>query len=227
MKQCIQCGENKFFEQFYVKRKLPDGTNQYQSYCKDCYAERQKNPETKKSPFKKVVMTAEERRERRNEQARLYNQKPERKKYMSKYAKENADKEKEKAVRYYQNHKNEIIAKTRLYRKLEPEKARLAVKKWRKANEDYLVPQNAKRRAKVLSVIGVFTAKEWQEQKERQNFICLMCKRKEPEIKLTADHIIPLTLGGTNTIDNIQGLCKSCNSRKHNKTLDLRNELIK
>lgn len=34
---------------------------------------------------------------------------------------------------------------------------------------------------------------------------------------LTADHIVPLSRGGTNTWDNLQALCLSCNSAKKAK----------
>jgi 5-methylcytosine-specific restriction endonuclease McrA len=50
----------------------------------------------------------------------------------------------------------------------------------------------------------------------------LRCGKQEPEIKLAMDHVVPLSMGGNHSIENIQPLCKSCNSRKHTKSVDYR-----
>jgi len=45
---------------------------------------------------------------------------------------------------------------------------------------------------------------------------CKMCGTTEG---LVIDHIVPLSRGGMNTIDNIQVLCRSCNCKKANKMM--------
>lgn len=46
---------------------------------------------------------------------------------------------------------------------------------------------------------------------ERDGHRCQDCGAAS---NLSIDHIFPVTLGGTNTADNLQTLCRSCNSRK-------------
>lgn len=75
------------------------------------------------------------------------------------------------------------------------------------------------RRARKLNAEGSYTQEEWENKKAQYQYTCPACDKSEPEIQLTADHIVPLIKGGTNYIDNIQPLCQSCNSRKHTKTI--------
>jgi len=46
---------------------------------------------------------------------------------------------------------------------------------------------------------------------ERDNYTCRHCGSTD---HLTADHIYPESKGGETTLDNLQTLCRSCNSRK-------------
>lgn len=50
---------------------------------------------------------------------------------------------------------------------------------------------------------------------ERDNFTCQKCGSRR---YLTVDHIFPESKGGTLDIDNLQTLCRLCNSKKGNKS---------
>ena len=84
----------------------------------------------------------------------------------------------------------------------------------------YKAFHSIKRRALIVEALGSYTLEEWIELKMKYGFMCLCCKQVEPEIQLTADHKIPLSRGGSNSIDNIQPLCGSCNSRKGVQSID-------
>ena len=66
------------------------------------------------------------------------------------------------------------------------------------------------------------TFEEWNSLKERFGNSCLCCGKREPEISLTMDHVVPLSKGGLTTADNIQPLCKPCNSTKGTRDTDFR-----
>lgn len=76
-----------------------------------------------------------------------------------------------------------------------------------------------KRRALKRNAEGTLTNGEWETLKVQYGFICPCCKEKEPKIKLEIDHIIPLSKGGSNFVENIQPLCRVCNAKKHTKII--------
>ncbi len=67
---------------------------------------------------------------------------------------------------------------------------------------------------------GFHSKSEWIQLKLKHDLTCLSCKKKEPYIQLTKDHIIPLMHGGTDDISNIQPLCRSCNAKKSTKLVE-------
>lgn len=81
---------------------------------------------------------------------------------------------------------------------------------------------SANRRAKKRNAEGKFTLGEWEKVKEDFNYICPSCKKKEPEITLTKDHIVPLSKKGTNFILNIQPLCMQCNRKKQSRIINFK-----
>jgi 5-methylcytosine-specific restriction endonuclease McrA len=72
-----------------------------------------------------------------------------------------------------------------------------------------------RRKANLLKNGGHHSRGEWELCKAQYNWTCVLCGKKEPEIKLTKDHIIPVNKGGSNNIENIQPACQPCNSRKN------------
>ena len=87
------------------------------------------------------------------------------------------------------------------------------------------IPQIAHIKRRVLAE-GVFTYGEWETLKEQYGFKCPCCGRKEPVIKLTVDHIIPIVKGGSNYITNIQPLCILCNKKKFTKVIKFDPEIM-
>lgn len=69
------------------------------------------------------------------------------------------------------------------------------------------------------SAPGKYTKEDVAQLKQKFNYKCACCGRSESDVQLTVDHIIPLARGGTNYLDNLQILCKSCNSRKRDRIL--------
>ena len=52
---------------------------------------------------------------------------------------------------------------------------------------------------------------------ERDGGVCVLDGEGPPEFTLHMDHIVPLSRGGTTTLDNLQTLCSRCNLGKGNR----------
>lgn len=100
-----------------------------------------------------------------------------------------------------------------------PDKSRAQKMRWKALNYDkYLqIKRDDQRRRKYALKSGTIDINDWVAMLKRYDYSCAHCGSKND---ITQDHIIPLVRGGQNVINNIQPLCRSCNSRKRDKLPD-------
>lgn len=221
-----ECGWKPLSE-FHPRRLLgiPTGDG-YKSRCRDCLNaqardERNANIEQYRARAQEYV---EANKDHYRELKRAHQ-------------KANPEKYDEALRKYRETHRDEINAKAKERRQDDLEHYREIGRKSRekhaeernayqreygKANRDKLTLYTNTRRARKLEAEGSHSDEEWQELKAFYNFKCLCCGQQEPNVKLTRDHVIPLTQGGSDSIDNVQPLCARCNSKKNNKHIDYR-----
>jgi 5-methylcytosine-specific restriction endonuclease McrA len=82
---------------------------------------------------------------------------------------------------------------------------------WRRAHPEARRAIEVRRLARRIGAEGSHTATDWALLKAAYGNKCWRCGSTE---RLTEDHIVPLSRGGTNDIDNIAPLCGPCNSSK-------------
>lgn len=116
--------------------------------------------------------------------------------------------------------KKPAAQRTKEYRTRNSAKVKLYSKEYQKRNLAKFAQYARNRRALCAGAEGSFTATEFRALCEQYSWKCLACGKHTK--KLTADHVQPLSRGGSNLIDNIQPLCSRCNSSKHAKHIDYR-----
>lgn len=205
-KVCSKCKEVKPISEFNIRK---EGKSRHRNDCKICQYKvnaeyRKANKEKVASKMKEWYVKNKERMHKYHKEYRENNKK-ERNAACKKWSLDNKEYLREYHKKYYEehrDHKKEIVKK---YRKENPDKVQVA---------RYI------RNERVRNNGGSVTAKEWIEIKKLYGNKCLCCGKTN--IPLHIDHVIPLSLGGRNSIENLQPLCKSCNSRKNAKTIDYR-----
>jgi 5-methylcytosine-specific restriction endonuclease McrA len=198
-KFCNQCGQVKCHRAFHKDRT---GSFGLRWRCKDCQ--------------RKYV---EENNAQINERRREYN--AERRDHFNEYRREHYRKNPEPKNAYDRKYRQENATKIKAYireykrtNEAYQEKKRESYREYMRLHPEKSAEYFHNRRAREQQATGSFTSREWKKLCKHYNYTCLHCGKREPEIKLTVDHVIPLSVGGTNSIDNIQPLCQSCNSSK-------------
>jgi predicted restriction endonuclease len=188
------------------------GKKRIYSWCKICFSKKSRQYQTKNKEQRNTRQRErywkdpEKAREKARQHAANYRKNHPTEYYIrqKKWREDNRDRFNElQSNSYYRNH----------------EKNKNKHRRWMKSNPSKNLEYKANRRARKLKAGGKFTAKEWRDLLEKYNHRCLCCGSTE---KIVADHVLPLSQGGTNDIGNIQPLCFSCNSKKYTKHIDYR-----
>src|SRR5215217_1046006 len=98
-------------------------------------------------------------------------------------------------------------AYTRAYYEENRDKELERARRYRQENPDVIRQASLRRRIKKLGVGDSHTVAQWHALCAEYDHRCLGCGGTDKP--LTRDHIIPLSLGGTDYIDNLQPLCLS------------------
>lgn len=84
---------------------------------------------------------------------------------------------------------------------------------YRRENPEVMAAISQRRRARQQNApVNDFTSEQWTEIKAAYKQRCAYCHKRR---KLTVDHVVPLSRGGSNTASNIVPACRSCNSSKN------------
>lgn len=92
-------------------------------------------------------------------------------------------------------------------------------KQWAVNNRAEFKINQHNRRVKIRNTHTPITKEQWNFLLEYSHYKCMCCGSSE---SLSLDHIVPISRGGKNTFQNIQVLCRRCNSTKSAKTIDYR-----
>lgn len=214
-KVCASCGVEKLVSAFYRGK-----CGRHESQCKQCRLSRQKasrdaNPEKSRASVaawkaknpdrQKAAIAAWQARNRDKvlEASRAWRER-------------NPEKQKEHTKKWRANNAARVKATKAAWRAANREVSKLQQMEWRAANPEAARLQCLNRRARMAAVGGALSKGIASRLLELQCGKCVCC-RKSLDDGYHIDHIMPLALGGSNTDENVQLLCPSCNQQKHAK----------
>ena len=130
------------------------------------------------------------------------------------YRKNNPEKVREAKRKWKQANSEKNVASVVAYQRRNPDKHAAAAKKYRQKNKElYSSWARARIAKKKAAQTFIVTNKELNKLYAQP---CAHCGSTKNQ---TIDHIIPIDLGGSHGIGNLQTLCLSCNSSKRNRVM--------
>lgn len=129
----------------------------------------------------------------------------------------------EASAKWAASNRQKSLESKRRWEASHPEYKEIRLKKQRdrrRAHPEREVAHRHKYYASKRAAGGSYTASEWRALLDASGHRCLCCGKTD--VKLTVDHVIPVSMGGSSDIGNLQPLCVRCNCKKYNRTLDFR-----
>lgn len=74
-------------------------------------------------------------------------------------------------------------------------------------------------KANKRGAVGSLSLDQWRTLCVYYGNKCLRCGKQG---RLDMDHVVPISMGGSAYVDNVQPLCRSCNSFKNDRVIDYR-----
>lgn len=122
-------------------------------------------------------------------------------------------------LRWAKENPDELRAQQKRFRDKNAKKIRERINGWKKRNPHKIKAQNARRRAMRTSSECDYSSAELLQMYEDQGRLCAYC-----EIPLDGqyhvEHMVPLSRGGLNRIENIAIVCVPCNLSKGVNTVE-------
>jgi 5-methylcytosine-specific restriction endonuclease McrA len=226
-KTCTGCKVDKPLFEFHRHKRSKDGVRQR---CKSCRAEevaedRIKSPEKYKERHRKyyekhrdkvIARTSEYNRAKpqvlRNSM-RAYRADPANRKKELEYGRQYREKTVGQRAAYRKENEISRLMYNQKYRIENKERISAYHQEWKRRNWDACATSWRNRRARKLDA-GTHTAEETKDLLIAQRHCCANCEIPIGTTEKHLDHWIPLALGGSNTIENLQWLCPTCNLGK-------------
>jgi 5-methylcytosine-specific restriction endonuclease McrA len=250
-KTCTRCGALKSASEFYADKRRPGGLTSDCRECvkarsRSWYAHnsaavsvtvaayRQAHAEQRRA-WDKAYAQANAERLRQASRARYLASRALILEQQRAYRSANAERDRARSKAYREAHAESVSESKKAWKRSHPERVKAAAARWlglnvrrkretgaawRRAHPEYHRFFQARRRASKRNAEGSHTRVEWAALLATYGNRCLACGVQD--VRLTEDHIIPLMDGGTDWIENIQPLCKPCNTRKGTRTIDYR-----
>lgn len=220
-KTCTRCKQAKPTDQFAIDKRLKNGRV---SRCKACVVELHRERRKADPEFRAYGYRYQQERRQRDPE---YNERwlAYKRRKSQEWKEQHPEDTQKRAQRNAQRRSTDpaLRAKYTDYERTRRQERQRADPAFHEHLMDLAKRGWHKRRARLAASGGSYTRSEWRRLCDYYDHRCVCCGKQLQ--RLTVDHVIPLSKGGRNTISNLQPLCRSCNSKKHDKAIDYRTTL--